>query len=65
MALRINDTVPNLDLKTDLGDFKLHDFIGDSWAILFSHPKDLARSAPPSSVLWLSWPPSGKSAVPR
>jgi len=40
MALRINDTVPNLDLKTDQGDFKLHDFIGDSWAILFSHPKD-------------------------
>ncbi len=40
MALRINDTVPNLDLKTDLGDFKLHDFIGDSWTILFSHPKD-------------------------
>jgi len=40
MALRINDTVPNLDLKTDQGNFKLHDFIGDSWAILFSHPKD-------------------------
>lgn len=40
MALRINDIVPNLDLKTDLGDFKLHDFIGDSWTILFSHPKD-------------------------
>lgn len=40
MALRINDTVPNLDLKTDLGDFKLHDFIGDSWTVLFSHPKD-------------------------
>ena len=40
MALRINDTVPNLDLTTDQGAFKLHDFIGDSWAILFSHPKD-------------------------
>jgi len=40
MALRINDTVPNLDLVTDRGDFSLHDFIGDSWAILFSHPKD-------------------------
>lgn len=40
MALRINDVVPNLDLKTDQGNFKLHDFIGDSWAILFSHPKD-------------------------
>ena len=40
MALRINDTVPNLDLITDQGSFKLHDFIGDSWASLFSHPKD-------------------------
>lgn len=40
MALRINDTVPNLDLVTDQGNFKLHDFIGDSWTILFSHPKD-------------------------
>lgn len=40
MALRINDIVPNLELKTDHGDFTLHDFIGDSWAILFSHPKD-------------------------
>ena len=40
MSLRINDVVPNLDLVTDQGSFKLHDFIGDSWAILFSHPKD-------------------------
>lgn len=40
MALRINDTVPDLNLKTDLGNFTLHEFIGDSWAILFSHPKD-------------------------
>ena len=40
MALRINDTVPHLDLKTDQGNFKLHDFIGDNWTILFSHPKD-------------------------
>ncbi len=40
MSLRINDVVPNLDLVTDQGNFKLHDFIGDSWAILFSHPKD-------------------------
>jgi thioredoxin-dependent peroxiredoxin len=40
MGMRINDIVPNLDLETDQGNFKLHDFIGDSWAILFSHPKD-------------------------
>jgi len=40
MALRINDIVPNLELRTDQGNFILHDFIGDNWAILFSHPKD-------------------------
>ena len=40
MALRINDELPNLTVTTDLGQFSLHDWIGDSWAILFSHPKD-------------------------
>ncbi|MDH4394130.1 MAG: peroxiredoxin [Limnobacter sp.] len=40
MGLRINDVVPNLDLVTDQGNFKFHDFIGSSWTILFSHPKD-------------------------
>jgi alkyl hydroperoxide reductase subunit AhpC len=40
MALRINDTVPNFSAETDQGPIKFHDWIGDSWAILFSHPKD-------------------------
>jgi alkyl hydroperoxide reductase subunit AhpC len=40
MGLRINDTIPDLTVETDLGTFSLHDWIGDSWAILFSHPKD-------------------------
>ena len=40
MGLRINDIVPNLTVETDQGTFALHDWIGDSWAILFSHPKD-------------------------
>ncbi|KGK42762.1 peroxidase [Nitrincola sp. A-D6] len=40
MAIRINETVPNLHLVTDQGNFDLHDWIGDSWTILFSHPKD-------------------------
>jgi alkyl hydroperoxide reductase subunit AhpC len=39
-GLRINDVVPNLALKTDQANFHLHDFIGESWTILFSHPKD-------------------------
>ncbi|SMX46281.1 peroxiredoxin [Actibacterium lipolyticum] len=40
MALRINDTVPNFTAQTSQGDITFHDWIGDSWAILFSHPKD-------------------------
>ncbi len=40
MSLRINDTIPNLSVETDQGTFDLHNWIGDSWAILFSHPKD-------------------------
>jgi len=40
MALRINDTIPDLTVETDTGSFALHDWIGDNWAIIFSHPKD-------------------------
>lgn len=40
MSLRINDTIPDLTVETDQGSFSLHDYVGDSWTILFSHPKD-------------------------
>lgn len=40
MSLRINDTIPDLTVETDQGTVSLHEFVGDSWAILFSHPKD-------------------------
>jgi len=40
MGLRINDIIPDLTVTTDQGIFSLHEWIGDSWAILFSHPKD-------------------------
>ena len=40
MSLRINDTIPNLTVNTDKGELTLHDWIGDSWAVIFSHPKD-------------------------
>ena len=40
MGLRINDIVPNFTAATDQGSITFHDWNGDSWAILFSHPKD-------------------------
>ena len=40
MSLRINDISPDLTVETDQGVLGLHDWVGDSWAILFSHPKD-------------------------
>ncbi|XHS76607.1 peroxiredoxin [Burkholderiaceae bacterium UC74_6] len=40
MSLRINDTAPNFTAQTTHGQLNFHDWIGDSWAVLFSHPKD-------------------------
>jgi alkyl hydroperoxide reductase subunit AhpC len=40
MSLRINDVAPNFTAQTTEGEITFHDWIGDSWAILFSHPKD-------------------------
>ncbi|ATJ84097.1 peroxiredoxin [Halomonas beimenensis] len=40
MSLRINDVVPDFEAETSEGPIRFHDWIGDGWAILFSHPKD-------------------------
>jgi alkyl hydroperoxide reductase subunit AhpC len=40
MSLRINDIAPNFTTDSTAGTLTLHDWIGDSYAILFSHPKD-------------------------
>lgn len=40
MSLRINDEAPNFTAETTHGTLNFHEWLGDSWGILFSHPKD-------------------------
>src|ERR1051326_8399408 len=40
VMLRINDVAPDFSAETSQGPIKFHEWIGDGWAVLFSHPKD-------------------------
>jgi len=40
MTLKINSMAPDFEAKTQVGDISFHEWLGDSWGVLFSHPKD-------------------------
>ena len=40
MSIKLGDTAPDFEAETTEGRIRFHDWIGDSWAVLFSHPKD-------------------------
>jgi thioredoxin-dependent peroxiredoxin len=40
MSIKLGDTAPDFEADTTQGRIRFHDWIGDSWAVLFSHPKD-------------------------
>jgi thioredoxin-dependent peroxiredoxin len=40
MSLRINDVAPDFTAESTQGVIRFHEWIGDNWAVLFSHPKD-------------------------
>ena len=40
MTLKINSVAPDFTAQTQMGEIKFHEWLGDSWGVLFSHPKD-------------------------
>jgi alkyl hydroperoxide reductase subunit AhpC len=65
MSLRINDEAPNFTAETTQGTINFHDWIGNGWAVLFSHPKDFTPVCTTESGYMAGLNPNSRNATPR
>jgi len=65
MSLRINDEAPDFSAETTQGTINFHEWIGNGWAVLFSHPKDLLLFAPPNLATWQGCSRNSRSETAR
>ena len=65
MSLRINDAAPDFSAETTHGTINFHDWVGDGWAVLFSHPKDFTPVCTTELGTMAGLEMSSRSATPR
>jgi thioredoxin-dependent peroxiredoxin len=62
MTLQIGDVAPDFEAETTQARIRFHEWIGDSWGVLFSHPKDFTPVCTTNSAIWRKSRPNSPNA---